>query len=422
MADSGPGAKALHEALTNLQGGRMPQAGASASNALTAFEASGDRTGSAAAHQVLAMVAASRGDYASAVTHVEAAIPLRAATGDKEGLAALWQEKFELCLRGGDVAGARGAMQAQYALHKESGDREGAAHALHQLAQMLLQSGEHTKAEELVQEALFSMDGPQGARARSALHLLYANIWVMKGDADRAMRHAHEGLELARAAKFRPGEIDALQEIGTLHVTRGEYEAARRALVEALNGRELLKDLEGRAHVLRELAGVELATGNVDAAFEHLAYAVKSVREAGNFVGEVTLLQLLQSSADEHERPDVARQAAIDLLEAAVRSGEREAEAAALVSLATRYANEADLERARRAFERANQIQQELGLPEEAAVSLGMLGQVVWAMGDGAEGKAMLVQAHAALRRLGSDAADMLAEILLELEGDGPEA
>lgn len=416
MADTGAAAKQLHLALLALQRTEMATAGTAAAAALEGFSLAGDRTGAAAAHQVLAMVATAEGEVVKAIAHVDAAIPLRQDTGDREGLAALWQERFELCLREGDVDGARWSIEQQLVGHDAAGDREGAAHARHQLAQVLLQQGEDARAEELVQEALFNLQGPQGARGRSALQLLYANIWVKRQDLERAMRHAREALQLAREARFRPGEIDALQEIGTLHAAAEEWPAARRALEEALSGRELLKDLEGRALVLRELAGVEFSDGQVDAGFDRLDYAVRSLRESGNFVGEVTMLQVVEAQADQHERPEVALRACREMLAAASRIGDDEAVAAAHFQLASRAAGAGELAVAREHFGQARRVQLELGLPHEAAVALGMLGQVVVAMGDRAEGRRMLVESLEALEVLQSEAAETVRQVLQELD------
>lgn len=416
MSSTGVAAQKLHEALSHLQRGQMAAAGEAAGGARDAFAAEGDDTGTAAALQVLAMSAAAGGDFIGAIAHVDAALPLRERTGDQEGIASLWQERFELCLKCGDMGGARTSMEAQYAAHEKAGDREGAAHAMHQLAQVLLQEGEVDAAEELVQQGIFRLEGPSGARGRAALHLLYANIWVVRNDGERAMRHAREALEIARGARFRPGEIDALQQIGSLHAAQSEWQAAQRALEEALSGRELLKDLDGRAHVLRELAGVELALGRVDEAVDRLAYAVKSVREAGNVMGEITLLQVLQSVADEHLRSDLALQAAHDLIAAAERTGDQEAVAASHFALASRLAGEGDLVASREEFTRTLALQTMLGLEHEAAVAQGMLGQVVAAMGDGAEGKRLITESLAVLDRVGSEAAEPLRAILAELD------
>ena len=419
MSDAATGARALHEALLALQQSRMADAARAAGEALVAFTAAGDLTGGAAAHQVLAMTAAADGDFARSLSHVDAAIPLREATGDAEGLASLYQERFEIALKLGDVVAARRAMEAQYKAHEVAGDREGAAHAMHQLAQVLLQEGEVEGAEELVQQALFRLDGAAGARGRSALHLLYSNIWVVRSDAGRAMRHAQEALELARSSRFRPGEIDALQQLGTLHAAQQEWGPARRALQEALAGRELLKDADGRAHVLRELATIDLATGQVDDALDNLAYAVRSVREAGNWIGEVTLLQLLQSVADEGGKAEVALQAGHELVAAAARTGDQEALAASHFALGSRQASVADLDAARASFEACLRIQTALGLDHESAVAQAMLGQIVAASGDAPEGRRLIVLARATLERLGSEAADAVRPILAELdEGD----
>jgi len=416
MSDAALGAQSLHQALIALQQGQMGAAAAAAASALDAFGAAGDDTGRAASLQVLAMTAAAAGDYARAVGYVDAALPLRTRTGDGEGLASLWQERFELCLKLGDLPEARRSMEEQYRAHDEAGDREGTAHAMHQLAQLLLQEGQADDAEALVQQALFKLDGPSGTRGRAALHLLYANIWVVRSDGERAMRHAREALELARQARFRPGEVDALHQLGTLHAAAQEWGPARSALEEALSGRELLKDLDGRAQVLRELAAVELAGGNVGEALDRLDYAVRSLREAGNVVGEVTFLQLLQSVADENGRPEVALRAAHTLVEAAGRTGDAEALGAAWFALGSRQAAAGELEGSAAAFREALGIQEGLGLGHEAAVAEAMLGQVVAAQGDVATGRALLVKALRTLDALGSEAADAVRPILAELD------
>lgn len=415
---SGPGARALHAALSALQQQNHAGAAAAAADALEAFSSDGDATGAAAAHQVLAMVAAGRGDLATAMAHVDAAIPLREQTGDNEGLASLFQERFELSLHNGDIVGARQALLRQKAAHERAGDREGVAHANHQLAQILLQAGEIDAAEALAQEAIFAMEGPQGARARSALHLLLANIEVARGAPEKGLRHGKEALELARQARFRPGEVDALQELGTLHAAMGEFQAGRRALEEALVGRELLKDLEGRAQALRELATLEFASGEVDAGFERLDYAVRTLREAHNFIGEVTMLQLTQEFADEHGRTELGDQAGRDMIAAAALTEDAAAIGAAHFALATRLAVAGDLAGARNSFSAAHALQNQAGQIHEAAVSLGMLGQVASAMGD-PTGLEMMRESLAALEGMGSEAADALRPILAELEGNG---
>lgn len=418
MNDTGPAAQKLHAALSALQQNQPEAARAAAEEALDGFSTANDRTGAAAAHQVLAITHILAGRFEYALAHIDAAIPLRETTGDWEGVASLWQERFELSLRLGDLQGARAAGEQHVAAAEKTGDREGLAHAVHQLAQVLVQAGELDAAEELVQKGLWALDNPGTERGRSALEILFASVWMARKDFDRALSHGKRALDLARQAKNRQAEVDALQHIGTIHALKGEYPTARKVLEEVLVGRELMKDAEGRANVLRELAGVELSMGLADDAFGRLDYAIRSLRAAENWVGEITLLQLLQQLADEHDRPDKAHNAAVELVEAAGRTGDREAEAAAHFALATRCAGAGDLPGAKRHFSEAHDLQRRLGLGHEAAVSAGMMGQVMVAAGEVDEGLALLRGSLGQLDAMGSEAADTVREILAELEAE----
>jgi tetratricopeptide (TPR) repeat protein len=416
VSEAGAGAQALHEAMSHLQNGELAAVGPAAFRALEAFTAANDRTGAAAAHQVAAIGAVGLGRFSEALNHVDAGIALRESTGDVEGVASLWQERMELCLRTGDLEAARAAAEAQVQTWEKTGDTEGLAHARHQLAQLLMELGDDGRAEALVQEALYALDPTAHARARSALHLLYSNLWILRGDTERALQQARTGLEMARSAKNRAAEIDALQQCGVVHSAAGEYPAARRALQEALVGRELLKDLPGRASVLRELANAELALDDADEAIDHLSYAARTLRQVGNVVGEIAMLQALAEAADAAGKTDAALAAATKLVTAAARTGDREAEAGAWFMLATRAAGAADLDTAARAFRTANEIQEVIGLSHEAAVSQGMLGQVLVARGDIEEGRALLEASLERLVALDSEAADTVREVLAELE------
>lgn len=414
--DAGVGAQKLHEALTRMQQGDHATATAAALMALEAFTGANDRTGAAASHQLLGILQLGQGHFEEALSHIDSALPLRESTGDLEGVSALLQERFELCLRTGKLDEARRAMEQQITVHERSGDKEGKAHAMHQLAQLHLQHGRDDIAEVLIQEAFFLMEAPGSERARSALALLYANLWLSRGEPVRALAHAQQGLDLAQQAKFRPAVVDAQQQVGVVLAQNKEFEKARRILEDALVGRELLKDVEGRFQVLQELATVEVSLGEIDHALDRLESAAKGSRSAGHSVGEITALQLLQVAADEHGRPDRALRAAQGLIAATVRHGDVEAMAAAQFSLGTRLAAQTDLVGAEQAFREANRLQRQADLAHEAAVSAGMLGQVLVAKGARAEGLGLLVESLQALEAMGSEAAASVREIIDEIQ------
>jgi tetratricopeptide (TPR) repeat protein len=423
MSDNPAGlaARKLHDALQAMQRAGDPlaraSARASAMVALEGFTAGNDRTGAAAAHQVLAMIAVMAGEWEEALASVDAAIPLRQSTGDREGVASLWQERMEIALRMGDGAASIAAARQQVAVLADAPDKEARAHASHQLAQLLLQAGQDAEAESQLQDALWTVEGPGYARARSALLLQLASVWIHRGEPARARSWAEQALELARQAKNRAAEIDALQHLGVILLAEGEPARARRVLEEALVGRELLRDLEGRALVLRELANADLALGDVDEALGRLEYAARTAAEAGNVGGAVAAHQLRIAAADAHDRLARGTESARALVSLATAAGDPAAAAAAHFMLGTRLAAEADLAGAAGAFRAARDAQAGLGLAHDAAVSAGMLGQVLLVGGAPDEGRTLLREAHATLRDLGSEAADTLLEILNELEG-----
>ncbi len=414
--DTGPAAQKLHAALTALQQGNAEAARANALDALEGFSTVGDRTGAAAAHQILAMLGVMADRLDEALLHVDAAIPLRESTGDAEGVASLWQERLEISLRAGDLDAALTSARGQLGALENSTDREGRAHAHHQLAQVLLQQGDDAEAEALVQRAIFDLGETATERARSALLLLWASIWIQRRNAERALGYAKQALDLARQAKNRVAEVDALQHLGVIHHLAGDFALARRVLEEALVGRELQKDLEGRATVLRELANVELEMGETEEGLGRLKYAARTLREGGNLIGEIAVLQTLQAAAEEHGDNATALEACRDLLAAAERTRDREAEAAAHFMLATRLAGSTDIGGAIRHFERARDTQQQIGLTQEAAMSAGMMGQCVFVTGQHDEGLALLRGALAVLEGLDPASADTVREILGELE------
>ncbi len=411
---SGEAARALHTALTALQRGDATAARIAAETALAGFAGATDRTGTAAAHQLLGMIAVGAGDLPAALEHVDAALPLRESTGDREGVAALWQERMEICLRLGDGAQALAAAASQVRSLEGAEDREGRAHARHQLAQLQLQSGDVDAAETTLQEALWELDGPGWARARSAVLLQLASVWMARQDPDRALGVARQSLEVARGAQHRPAEIDAIQHIGVILAAKGELHPACRALEDALVGRELLKDADGKISVLRELGPLEVALGRVEEGVEHLLRAAELLAEQGALRPGIATAQVAMSLADDAGHRDAALSAGKALVALAARTGDAEAVAAATFLLATRLAGAGHLDEAATRFGEAHAAQSALGLQHDAAVSLGMLGQVRVARGEHAAGRAALAESHASLVALGSEAADTVREILEE--------
>jgi tetratricopeptide (TPR) repeat protein len=298
-------------------------------------------------------------------------------------------------------------------------DREGRAHARHQLAQLQLQSGDVDAAETTLQDALWELEGPGWARARSAVQLQLASVWMARQDPERALGVARQALEGARGAQHRPAEIDAIQHIGVILAAKGDLHPACRALEDALVGRELLKDVDGKISVLRELGPLEVALGRVEEGVGRLLRASELLAEQDALRPALATAQVAMSLAEDAGHREAALTAAQGMVGLASRTGDPEAVAAATFLLATRLAGAGQLDEAAARFGEAHAAQAALGLKHDAAVSLGMLGQVRVARGEHAAGRAALAESHAELAALGSEAAATVREILDELTAAG---
>ena len=415
--DTGRAAQLLHAAFTHEAAGRTAEARASAEQALQGFTDAGDSTGSAACHHLLGMLAAKASDPAGADAHLEAAIALRVQTGDHEGIASLHQQRFALAVQLGDIDRARAASEASLDVWRQAGDRDGEAQAVHQLAQFCLQAGELDRAQELLERGMWLSDRAGEERARGAMVMMLAHVDAARGHRERALRRADEGIDLARQAKNRQALIEALHQVGSLKATLGDLAGARKLLEESLDGRELLRDLEGRAATLQELAAIEQAMGRTSEALGRLAYAARTFKELENPGAEATALHAACTLAEEAEQVDKAISFGRKLIAVCTRIGDREAEAAARFAQATRLAAKGELDHAGEHYRRAAQLHGEAGVYHNQAVSQGMLGQVLAAQGRKQEALALLDEATERLRELGEpDAAATLAAIGAEID------
>ncbi len=414
---AGRAARLLHGALLKEGQGDGAGAMAMAREALALFEQGGDRTGCAAALQLQAILHASHGQLPPALAALEAAVPHREATGDQEGLASLHQERFALALRLGDPTLARQASEQMLDAFERMGDREGQAQGIHQLVQFLVQTGELDAAEELLGRGLWLTDRAGEERARSALILLQVQADLVRGLHERALHRCQEALRLAEQARHRPSVVDATHQLGATHAATGELAAAQEAFERALDGRELLRDLEGRAATLTELARVEQALGEPQEAAERLAYAARTLAELGLREAQASALSEAAELAAGAGDLDRALRYGEELASACGAAGALDAQAQALFLNGQRRVQHEDLEGAARDFASGAALLEQAGSPEGRGIVLGMLGQVEHALGRESQALATLAEAERVLLAIGSDALAELAPILAELRG-----
>lgn len=401
--DTGEAARHLHRALTLQQRGERGAAGAAARAALEAFSQAGDPTGTAAAHHLLFVLDTERGALEEAEAHLSAALALREASGDREGLASLHQQRFALAVQRGDAAAAREASEAVLAAYEAIGDRENQAAAIHQLAQFLIHAGELERARELLERGMWLTDRAGEERGRAAILGLLSQVDMAAGNTARALARSREAVSVAGRGGKRQAAIEARANLGTLLAATGELEPARRVLEEVLDGRELMRDLPGRADTLRELAGVEQALGLTGEALGRLDYAARTWAELGEPGGQATALHAATALADEAGRLEDALRYGERLAAVCEAMGDEEAAGAAQFTLGTLWTQRGDLSAAAERFRAAAAHQAAAGAAEARGVSLGMLGQVLHALERPEEAEAVLAEAEATLEAIGSD-------------------
>lgn len=401
----------LAEALRLQDHGDNSGAVGRAREALVAAEAAGDDAGVASARQVVGVLAALGQTLAGVVE--------ASARKDWALLVGLQRQRYAIAVGMGLWNEATEATRGVLEACEHTADREGQADAVHQHAQLLLQAGNLDGAEVLIQRGLWVSDRAGEELGRSALLLLLAQVDRSRGLHERALRGSEQALELARSANKRQAVVEARHQLGVFLAGAGELERARRELEEALDGRELLRDLEGRAATLHELAEVELALECPADAANRLEYAARTLSELGLADAAAGMLHRAADAWQQAGQIERAFQAGQRLADQCQRAGDQASFAAALFTNGSRAVALGRLVDARDLFQTAAGVQGATGLDEERAISLSMLGQVQHALGDEAAALATLEEAEEALRRMGSEALEELLPILGELRGGG---
>ena len=363
------------------------------------------------------MTTAAAGQLDKADEHLAAAAALRESTGDTDGIASLYQQRFGLALQRGDGAAARASSEKVLETYAAIGDRDGQAAAIHQFVQFLIQEGDLPRARELLEKGMWLTDRAGEERGRSALILLLSQLEFASGHVPRGVGLVEEAVATARASGKRPALIDAQHQLGVTYAMIGRLDESRALLEEVLDGRELMRDLEGRANTLRELAGVEAALGKTRDALGRLDYAARTYGELENIGGQATALHAASTLAEEAEQIEEALRFGEALIEVCEGMKDPEASGSARFAQGARHVMLGDLESAAACYKAAAADQRAVGAMESRGISLGMLGQVLDELGDREGADRALTEAVVQLEAVNSDSLADLQAILAQIRG-----
>jgi tetratricopeptide (TPR) repeat protein/transcriptional regulator with XRE-family HTH domain len=253
----------------------------------------------------------------------------------------------------------------------------------------------HTAA---IQAARHLGDRPGQA---NALHDL-GDVQYLTGDYPAATQAFEQALGIYRDLGDRLGQANTLHDLGTLRRMTGEYPAAAQAQEQALGIYRDLGDRLGQANVLRELGGMRGLAGDNPAAAQILEQALGIYRDLGDRLGQANALNLLGIRRRLMGEYPAAAQALEQALGIYRDLGYRLGQAHALNQLGIAQREKGDHAAAAQALEQALSIYRDLGNRAGQANALHDLGVVRrLATGDYPAAAQALEQALGIYRDLG---------------------
>jgi tetratricopeptide (TPR) repeat protein/transcriptional regulator with XRE-family HTH domain len=292
-------------------------------------------------------------------------------------------------------------------------------------------TGQHARIIALTAgiAALLRHDGPwaeaitrHATALRAAQHLGdrpgQANALTNLGDARRltgdlpgAARDLEEALGIYRDPGDRPGQANALTNLGEVRLLTGDYPAAGRDLEEALGMHRDLGDWPGQADALTRLGLLRLLTGDYPAAARDLEEALGMHRDLGHRRGQghaLTRLGIVRRLTGDLPGAARALEEALDILRGI---GHRLGQANALCTLGSVRRLTGDYSAAARDLEEAIGIYRDIGERGGEAEAVNEAGTLYRICGDPRQARSCHQKALMLARQIGdsSDEAHALA-------------
>ncbi len=215
-----------------------------------------------------------------------------------------------------------------------------------------------------------------------ALTAALATLLLQDGPWTDAITRHTTAVQAARHLGDRPGEASALNQLGAVRWSTGDFPGAAGALEAALGIYRDLGDRQGEADALRILGLVRWSTGNSPGAAGALEAALAIYRDLGDRQGEadaLSILGIVRWSTGDYPGGAGALEAALAIYR---DLGDRPGEAGALTHLGLVRWSTGDYPGAAGALEAALGICRDLGYRPGEATALTHLGAVRRQTGD----------------------------------------
>jgi tetratricopeptide (TPR) repeat protein len=227
-----------------------------------------------------------------------------------------------------------------------------------------------------------------------------ANIHATRGKVDEAMNLYQQSLAIDERLGDLQGKSAALYTMAGIYVTSGDLDKAMKLYQQSLEIDEELGNLDGKASTLQGIASIYLKYGDIDGAMKLLQQSLEIVDQLGNLRGKSSNLRGMARIHERRGDLDEAMRLYHQSLEIDEGLGDLESKSGSLRGMADIRLSRGDLDSAMMLYQQALQIDEELGDMKSKAITLAMIGQILWRLNHFAEGLRNLFSSVEILRKI----------------------
>ncbi len=120
---------------------------------------------------------------------------------------------------------------------------------------------------------------------RAKKHYNKGQILASRGETDRALKHFNKSINISRAAEFKSGVANNLNELAIIHTERGEFAKARELLAEMI---EIYKKINMKPEVSKSMSNMAMTyirEKNFQEGFKWFDELIEWDKKTGNELG-----------------------------------------------------------------------------------------------------------------------------------------
>jgi predicted ATPase/DNA-binding CsgD family transcriptional regulator len=239
------------------------------------------RTAHVKALRVASILARRMGDYAAARALGEEGLAVARVLNDRPGIAVALSNLGTLAYRQGRLSEARTRCEESLAIFQDHGARRGEADSLHVLAFVSYLDGRPFEARTLFAQGLAIARELRDEHSTAENLVGLGLTFHVQRELDAAHGHYQESRAICEANGYRPTLATALNNLGHVAVSQGEFGPARWLLGEGLTVSGEIGDRRRQAFILSAVATLAAAKGEWERAVRLDASARATLQQIG---------------------------------------------------------------------------------------------------------------------------------------------